>query len=70
MIGVKRGKMCASESRLVGFTPGLTKKKLAQNVSVQNRKLRNTQPKRIRITFDIQVKTTLASPFYTEQQRR
>ena len=69
MIGVKRGKTCASESRLVGFTPGLTKK-MAQNVSVHNKKLRNTQPKRTRITFDIQVKTTLASPFYTEQQRR
>ena len=35
------------------------------SVSVQNKKSRNAKPKQI--TFDTQVKTTLASSFSTEQ---
>ena len=38
------------------------------NVSAQQKKRRNTKPKRIRITFGTQVKTSVASVFSTEQQ--
>ena len=66
MIGVKRGKTC--ESRLVGFASDWTSNVASgASVSVQNQKRRNAKPKRMRITFDIQVNAALASPFSTEK---
>jgi hypothetical protein len=38
------------------------------SVSVLKKKRSNAKPKQRRITFDIQVKAALASPFSTEQQ--
>lgn len=63
VIGVKRAKTCANESRLVGFTPAPDwVRKWRECFSTKQKKRRKAKPKRILITLDIQVKTTLASP--------
>ena len=72
MIGVKRGKTCVSESRLVSNWLALLLIGGAitsdANVSAQNKKRRNSKLKPTRTTFDIQLKTALESSFSTEQQ--